>query len=250
MSVYGLVVGRNETTRYLQSCLKWNVPIFDRVLYYDDQSQDESVAIAQEAGCEVIVRSKWVPTFMEHEGAFRQHSLDSLDDLFHPVHGEDWVFVFDTDEFLVSSWEHGDTRSLVNMVIDTAQETNAGSVRIARPEFWEVNARSAFRRTDGFWGGMTCVRLFRWYGPGQLRNKAMGCGTEPNYVFTRAIFTGSYPLHLLHYGYVDNQDLKDKYERYSTIEHGHNDGHIQSIVQKPRLEPWHGAIPNVWRGIR
>lgn len=250
MSIYGLIVGKNESYRYLQSCLRWNVPIFDRVLYYDDQSDDDSVAIAKSEGCEVVVRSKWIPAFIEHEAAFRQHSLDCLDDLFHPQNGQDWVFVFDTDEFLVSSWTEGDTRTLLNAIIDKAEREDAGAIRISRPEFWAADKDSAEQRVDGFWGNITCTRLFRWFGPGQLRNKAMGCGSEPTYITKRSILAGSYPLQLLHYGYVNDQDLQDKYKRYSTIEHGHNDKHIQSIIQKPTLEKWQGPIPEVWRGVK
>src|SRR5690606_21343791 len=98
--LFGLMVTRNEADRYLQACLEWHAPLFDGLLVYDDHSDDATFHVVRHVGATYVRRPVGVPSFMEHEGHFRQDSLDQLVARFGLAAG-DWVAVIDTDEFLV-----------------------------------------------------------------------------------------------------------------------------------------------------
>lgn len=247
MSVYGIIVGKDEAHRYLEASLSWNVPLFDGVFYYDDCSGDESVEIAEAAGCMTAVRSPHAPSFMEHEGRFRQTAYNLFNILFTPVPKLDWVFSFDADEFIMSI-NGVPTKIAIKEAINKAVSTDAYSVRLSVPEIWGDEDGVPQRRVDGFWGAIYCTRLFRWQGVGSIRDKQMGCGSEPTYVTPATISRYTSYLCLMHYGYANRDDLVEKYQRYSTIEHGHNNNHIQSIVGEPELVPWDREVPYVYRG--
>lgn len=245
MRVFALIVTRNECDRYLQACLEWHIPIFDAVMVYDDQSTDRTKSITIEAGSSYTCRPDSVPTFMEHEGQFRQDSLMALEELWDLQPG-DWVMGVDTDEFLVAERS---TRQAILDSITQAEMTRCKSVMIPRPELWSLTPPA--ERVDGFWGGIRCTRLFRFEPGGAIRDVPMGCGNEPTYINSAPICHNSFGLHLLHVGYVDAADREEKFQRYSTLaDHGHNKDHINSILGKPRLREWEGTLPPIWRGLR
>lgn len=240
MRCFALVVTRNESDRYLQSCLAWHVPLFDGVMVYDDQSTDSTFEIVAKSGSSLTVRPDPVPTFMEHEGRFRQDSLEALEILYELEPG-DWVFVVDTDEFVVATQEQ------LQRTIDLASRAGAKSVRIKRPELWQLDP--PMERVDGYWGSIQCTRLFRWEPGGKIRDLPMGCGNEPTYINQAKVYEQS-AIHLLHVGYVEPDDRQEKYDRYSSLkDNGHNDKHIKSILAVPDLKPWSGDLPEIWRGV-
>jgi hypothetical protein len=245
VKVYGLVVTRNECDRYLQACLAWHVPMLDGVLVYDDTSTDDTFNVVAPSGASYTVKPDVVPTFMEHEGRFRQDSLDALAICYELREG-DWVFVIDTDEFVVA--DKGTRFDAIRAAASQAEKDGCKSVLIPRPELWNLDPPQV--RVDGLWGGIKCTRLFRWEPGGRLNDKAMGCGNEPTYVAQNKIFTQS-NVRMLHVGYVDENDRKEKFDRYSNLgNHGHNDKHINSILDSPTLVRYSGAMPTIWRGIQ
>jgi hypothetical protein len=243
MKVYGLLVMRNEESRYLEHCLSWMVPIFDEVFVFDDQSTDSSAEIALDHGCRVVVRPDQVPSFMTHEGLFRLASWKAFMSVVKPKADQDWVLSFDADEFLVS--DSGDTRQAVDLAVNYATRKNRAGVVLPVPEIFKVDESGHYSRTDGYWGNIRGPRLFEIRDNATWRQKAMGCGSEPEYVVLRPPLQDSCGLHLLHYGYAKDEDKKLKYERYASIDHGHNDSHINSIIKKPTLELWRGPTPEV-----
>lgn len=245
VKVYGLVVTRNECDRYLQACLAWHVPMLDGVLVYDDTSTDDTFNVVAPSGASFTIKPDVVPTFMEHEGRFRQDSLDALA-ICYELNEGDWVFVIDTDEFVVA--DKGDRSKAIRALASQADKESCKSASIPRPEMWSIDPPQI--RVDGLWGGIRCTRLFRWEPGGRLSDKAMGCGNEPTYVNEGKVFQQS-AVRMLHVGYVDPDDRKEKFDRYSNLKsHGHNDKHIKSILDDPRLVRYSGAMPNVWRGVR
>ena len=73
MRLIGVVIGRNEASRYLQASLAWNASFFDEFVYIDDRSTDGSAKIALSHVDRVILLGDKAPEFDEHEGRFRAH---------------------------------------------------------------------------------------------------------------------------------------------------------------------------------
>lgn len=240
------MVGRNEAHRYLQASLFHLTNVCDQVFFYDDRSTDNTVGVALDAGCTVSVRKEKDPSFLEHEGRFRQNAFDLLDDAFHPGPG-DWILSVDADEIVTP------TRSELNGLIAESIAQRTLSVVLSIPEIFSVSEDEQNMlydpqvRTDGFWNRIRGFRLYEYHSGGTFKNKKMGCGSEPTYVENGPKLK-ALTYHILHLGYAHPDDRQEKYERYSQTEHGHNNSHIQSIIKPPKLQPWRGRFPEVWRG--
>ena len=243
--VHGITVCRNEAGRWLESSLAWNSALCDTFFMYDDQSTDDSPTIATNTGVTVIRRPDDVPSFLEHEGRFRQGAWDAFEATVQPVEG-DWVLSIDTDEFLVSNRSHIPNRLALRASAAFGELSGYTASMVPIPEIWGL--APVMRRTDGAWGGVRSTRLFRYQGGGVFRDKAMGSGSEPSYVGKRATFS---EVNILHAGYAHADDVRAKFERYTTLlAHGHADAHIQSIIAMPTLEPYEGRVPDWYRGVR
>jgi glycosyltransferase involved in cell wall biosynthesis len=240
IKIHGIMVMKNESSRYLRSCLEWMSNFFDSLFIYDDQSTDSSVEIASNFGL-VKVRESSVPSFIENESAFRMSAWKAFEESIKPSIG-DWVFSFDADEFLVFG------EDLVP-VIETAQSQGCVGVSIPFPEVFDIQNDTPFVRVDGFWGSIRGPRLFEYRHGGVWNPKKMGCGSEPTYVSSGSISYTCQRLAVLHYGYAKDIDKQKKWERYGNMDfHGHDDAHIRSIMADPTLERWSGQIPVVAYG--
>lgn len=247
--IYGLLCTKNEAGRYLDACLEWHKQFLDAIFVYDDQSDDDTVKLAQSHGAQVVVRPDDVPTFLEHEGKFRQASLEALEQRF-PMKVGDWILVVDADEFLTGATDK------IGDIAWQADLKGSKAVRLIRPEVWSADEVEGWfinpvARMDGWWGKITCTRLFRWEPGGKIRDKAMGCGNEPLYIHQTPIFDPVDTLYLVHLGYMQLEDRIDKFNRYSSMyNHGHNPEHIRSILESYDCTPWKGPWPDVWEGVR
>lgn len=257
------MVARNEADRYLDACLSWARSFVDEIAFFDDNSTDQTVDVAAAHQVKVCSRGEASPSFLENESQFRSAAWEWLEDVLDPT-ADDWVLALDADEFLVCA--NGDLRSGVEGQVDLAESQGALSVRLPVPEVFEVTVASTRTwtdefgghtasyltspqvRVDGFWGKIAGTRLFRYQPHGQFSGRAMGSGAEPTYVLKGKIHESS-GVHLMHYGYAWPEDREAKYQRYSSLEHGHNNAHIQSILQRPTLAPFIAVPePMVWRG--
>lgn len=247
VSVFGLMVTKNEAHRYLDAATLHAVSYLDGLLVFDDHSTDSTCEIAQNNGAIVQRRPDEAPSFLEHEGAFRQSSLECLAKTFELQRG-DWVLGIDADEFMVSK---DNIRDQLIDNINNAETYDCWSIIFGRFEVWNiVSSVELDFRWDGQWGNMRCTRLFRWDPGGSINQRAMGCGNEPTYTTQRPMYPGK-EIAMLHFGYADRIDAQEKYERYTALlDHGHENTHIQSIVEEPTLLNWQGEYPEVWRGVR
>lgn len=251
--IFGQMVCRNEASRYLDAVLAWHMPLLDGIHVYDDRSDDDSVELALAHSCEVTRRPTHVPAFLSHEGRFRDHAWRSFEDTFRPTQ-DDWVLSFDADEFLISgaaTFRHvtnDDRKVLMDECVNAAPDVRGLLLQI--PEVFALDPLQV--RVDGYWGGITAPRLFRYQPLGTFQDTAMGCGAEPTYVADSLVEPIS--LKLMHYGYADPVDRHEKYLRYSSLSHGAASAgmssHVQSIPADGRLETWIGPRPVVWRGRR
>lgn len=237
--IYGVLVAKNEANRYLEACLAHMMPIFDQVFVFDDLSIDGTPDIARSMGCEVAVRSELQPSFVDHEGRFRQSAWVTMYGRLKPKIG-DWAFAFDADEFLVGE----NVGKVLRDKIDLALHDGHDGLTIQIPEVFGYSVDGEpMVRTDGFWKEITGVRAAPIRPGMRFRNKAMGCGSVPDYA-TNPLAVEE--LHLLHYGYAEYQDRCAKYDFYSSLtDSGHNPEHINSILTQPMLRVWEESFPKI-----
>lgn len=242
MRIHGLIVAKNEADRYLRDSLTHARSIFDTVHLFDDQSTDGTLSIARELGCTATVRKDNEPSFLEHEGRFREAAWDSMELKSKPQKG-DWVFVFDADEFVVSS---RGARPRLEAAIIEAHIAGCDSIRMPIIEIFGTSPSGVpMQRTDGYWPRIDGVRLGRYQRlDSSFRDKSMGCGVLPSYSFNPLRVKDD--LFILHYGYAIYEDRCAKYDRYKSMkDHGHNPAHIDSIMREPTLIGWKGPVPQM-----
>lgn len=249
-TIYGFTVGGNEAHRYLTDMLTHLGEVVDFVWYYDDQSTDGSLQIAEQLiTVHSTRRPDSVPSFLEHEGRFRQDAWTTFENTLLPETG-DWILVMDTDERLVSTGNNVCVRCELDQVIDAAERQGAETVLLPVPEVFGYDSDGwPLVRKDGFWGTIAGTRLFRYRPGGVFQDKPMGSGAEPTYVQGARRSSYAAGLHLMHFGYADARDQEAKYARYTSLEaHGHNNAHVNSIMIGPRqLERWPGGAVDLRR---
>lgn len=244
MRLLAHLVARDEADRYLSSVLA-ALPT-EHIHLYDDQSTDDTAALAFAMGAEVRVRPDRVSTFMEHEGAFRQAAWNSMVDTLKPEPG-DWVLALDCDEILVA--DGGDVPGVIQEAILAAQEGGSVGVKLPIPELWKVDEGGPWQRTDGYWAGLAQPRLFAYRPVAEFNQARLGCGSVPLYVVEGHLSRHTYGLAIAHLGYVDPSDRAHKYRRYAGRP-GHSPKHVSSILTGARLERAAFTLPPVTRGAR
>lgn len=241
----GVVPVKNEADNWLDACLDWASNFLDGIFVYDDQSYDDSIEVALLHTQHVRRRANSDPSFLEHEGQFRQNAWRGMEEALEPEDG-DWILAFDADEFLVGGFDNR-VADRLSLVREAAEEMYADAIALNRPEIWSLGQPPKVR-TDGWWQGND-IRLVKWKPNGQFRNKKMGCGSVPK-DNTRAL-SAVQSVNLLHLGYSSQEERQKHYDRYRAMrDHGHNPKHIASIIQKPTLSDYNGPMPRLWRGIR
>lgn len=240
--IYGSMVVRNEEGRYLESCILWMQQFVNQIFIYDDRSTDRTAEIALDLGCRVVRRPESNPSFIEHEGKFRWSAWRAFEKVIQPE-SDSWILSFDADEFLVAE---KDIHATLEKAIFYANKKNHVGVILPFPEIFKIEDDKFYYRTDGLWNTIKGPRLFRYREGGAWKMKPMGCGSEPDYVSKGTLSTQNMGLTMLHLGYAKNEDKQAKYDRYSSLqEHGHNNKHIESIIEKPTLKLWEGKVPTL-----
>lgn len=227
MTVHCIMIVRNEADRHLVRALESAASVAGygggKLIITDDASTDATREIC--ARYTRTIQRFAAPVFWANESRARQAHLDYAS--LYMAEG-DWVLSLDADE----------TINNPELLVATAVEMPWRYEAIGLPlyEFWEPDQY----RVDGYWFGTMTSRLFRWHSGARIRDKRMGCGSEPTYV-AEAVQAGRWMkqtnVHLLHWGYVREEDRVRKHAAYMARlgGHGHNDAHVQSIVEPPRL---------------
>lgn len=240
MRIFGLMVTKNEADRYLDLALSAARPVVDDLFVFDDGSTDTTVAVAEGHGCLVTSRHPSGPSFLEHEGRFRQQAWDVFENAVEPEVG-DWVLALDADEIVTAI---GDPRELLLEAAKLSNDRGELARLIRIPEIFDVRDGKPYARMDGWWGKIRGTRFFAYRKGGLFADKPMASGSEPTYIQARIgeIVEGFWLLHL---GYACHDDRVEKYRRYSERA-GHADQHVASILQDPQLAQWVGpSIPRL-----
>lgn len=242
MKVIAYMPIKDEVDRYLEPCLRDLSKAVDEIVIYDDRSTDDSVSVAKKYTDHVTVRPSHLPSFLEHEGRFRQAAWDYMVERCNPT-DEDWILAIDADEWIYAESTDLTLRRLKEVLGKIPW--NYTALMIQKHEIFDIQDGVPQERIDGYWGSIIGTRLVRFLPGGTFNDKAMGCGSEPSYC-SQSPSRVEHDLFLLHYGYVQPEDRVMKHERYTTlVDHGHSNSHIASIVAEPELRPWTGRHPEL-----
>lgn len=218
MLVAHLVV-KDEADRYLSECLSALAPLVDRIHVFDDRSHDTTPHIANAAGADVHIRPHSCPSFLDHEGQFRQAAWESMGKLPHHA----WVVCVDADEFFT-----GEIQPLCTGMNKAFRVREVFNVTNGKPQV----------RIDGYWDRVTALRLVPWTEHSEFPDLRLGCGSVPE-IHASAGFAIVDRPEILHYGYARKEDRVAKYRRYTNFR-GHNPRHVSSILRSGELRPYSG----------
>lgn len=239
MSTYAIMVVKNEAGRYLAQSVAWLRQAVDELVVFDDGSIDATVRVARETGALVGVRDFGAPAFLENESKFRQSAWWFLEATLQPT-GNDFVVSVDADEFLVDRGDRS-PREALEEVIAQAREEGCDSIEIPKAEVFGALDSRPLVRTDGEWGKIREQRIAHWPDSPTFRDQKLAGGSLPK--LSGPVLRAGNPT-LLHLGYMRPVDRLAKYQRYRALS-GHSRKHIESIKERPALEPWANPLPDL-----
>ena len=220
------MIGRNESSRFLEDVLQRLSTQVDKIIFTDDCSTDNTMEIAARYA-EVFQTPEQL--FNVHEGKLRAFAWGNLEK-FASV--GDWVVAIDCDEKLY----HSD-----DMPIKDVLSTSPFDVVNVR--FYHMWNETQYR-VDKLWTPNNSTRIFRYLENGGFNNRQLACGSEPTYVgemIARKNYWVNSKLMMQHLGYIKDEDKISKHERYSQLDGGafHQLDHINSIIDNdPVLINW------------
>lgn len=224
--IYAQMIGRNESSRFLEEVLSRLTEQVDKIIFTDDCSTDNTPEIAAKYA-EVFQTPEQL--FNVHEGKLRAFAWGNLEK-FAKV--GDWIIAIDCDEKLYH------TQDLAIREVLKSSPYDVVNVR-----FYHMWNETQYR-VDKLWTPNNSSRIFRYLDNGGFLNRKLACGSEPSYVvewLRRKNYWVNSNLVMQHLGYIRDEDKVAKYERYSQLDGGefHQLNHINSIIDKdPVLINW------------
>ena len=220
------MIGRNESSRFLEDVLVRLSTQVDKIIFTDDCSTDNTPEIAAKYA-EVFQTPEQL--FNVHEGRLRAFAWGNLEK-FAKI--GDWIVAIDCDEKL----HHLDNASIRDTL-------NSSPFDVVNVRFYHMWNNSQYR-VDKLWAPNNSTRIFRFIENGGFVNRKLACGSEPTYVrdmVSRKNYWLNSRLIMQHLGYVKDEDKILKHQRYSQLDGGefHQLAHINSIVDnEPVLINW------------
>lgn len=224
--IYAQMIGKNEANRFLEPVLERLSEQVDKIIFTDDCSTDSTPQIAAKYA-EVFQTPE--PLFTVHEGKLRSFAWSNLEKF---AKKGDWVIAIDCDEKLY----HNNNLNVQNILASSPYD-------VVNVRFYHMWNETQYR-VDKLWAPTNSSRIFRFIENGGFLDRKLACGSEPTYVASwiasRNFWLDS-GLVMQHLGYINDDDKKSKYERYSKLDGGefHNINHINSIIdENPVLINW------------
>lgn len=224
--IYAQMIGRNESSRFLEDVLQKLSGQVDKIIFTDDCSTDNTPEIAAKYA-EVFQSPE--PLFKVHEAKLRAYAWGNMEKF---AKKGDWIVAIDCDEKLFHL-ENVDIRTVLN-------QSPQDVVNVRFYHMWNENQY----RVDKLWAPNNSSRIFRFVEGGGFANRKLACGSEPTYVvdwMRQGNFWKDSKLVMQHLGYILDEDKQIKHERYTEIDGGefHNLDHINSILDSnPVLIDW------------
>lgn len=220
------MIGRNESSRFLEDVLQRLSTQVDKIIFTDDCSTDNTPEIAAKYA-EVFQTPEQL--FNVHEGKLRAFAWGNLEK-FASV--GDWVVAIDCDEKLY----HSDDVPIKDVL-------STSPFDVVNVRFYHMWNETQYR-VDKLWTPNNSTRIFRYLENGGFNNRQLACGSEPTYVgemIARKNYWVNSKLMMQHLGYIKDEDKISKHERYSQLDGGafHQLDHINSIIDNdPVLINW------------
>ncbi len=218
MTIVGALRIRNEA-RWIKRSIESILPICQRVHIFDDNSEDDTVAICESIPGVVVYRS---PFNTVDESRDKNLLLDQVD----KGGGADWIIMIDGDEVLQEDEGHHGIYELACAL----QKTQASCLSFPILYLWN---REDQIRVDGAYGDFNRESVFRYQGERFRRTGHGGsfhCGSVPPVLRANRGYVKGAPL--LHMGYLDREDRVRKYEFYNRLDPGnkHEDGYRHMVI--------------------
>jgi len=249
-SVFGVLRVKNEE-RWIKRCLESLFAVCDVVVIFDDHSTDNTESIVRSlCGNRSVLADGWLSRdkyrtiqYVRSPYAVSNEARDR-DFLWATalIHGHpDWVLALDGDEAL--------SRAALSYLCECPNLPEVGLLPIVY--LWDGENQ---RRVDGIYGdapdGYPKLRFPRLlYTKGytfdqlkQMKFKRTGrgpdlhCGSLPQLPVSRAMTCALVAAPILHFGYVDPDLRRKKYEYYTSLDPGNRaEGEYKHIIGEPDL---------------
>jgi len=191
--------------RWLGRALAKMSQVADEIVVFDDHSTDNTIKIAEGFGkVKVILENDRLESDF-NEARDREKLLGLCKE-----RNPDWIIITDGDEELEEKFDREAAERLMNPV---KPGTFAYIFRYIT--HWDSED---LQRTDGVFGRMANIRMFRNL-PNQHifsdHPQGLHCNSAPAIPFENISMT---PYRIRHYGYIDAEDRKRKYEWYQRMD--------------------------------
>jgi hypothetical protein len=196
-----IAVCRNEAdTGHINTFLKWNIPLFDNVLIYDDASSDDTVKLLKQFGVEVMENEI---SFFKNELLIREKILAEAKVRF-PRTG--WFMILDLDEVLTCSQEE------LMTIIDKAESQNCTGVRFRLVNLWKSEI---YFRTDEYFNRVAKIHLWKNQREMYFSGES-GLHRELHPISIQAIYAQE-SIRILHLGFSTREKIVTKFLTYKNF---------------------------------
>ena len=201
MRITLIAVCRNEAnTGHIEKFLKWNVPIFDHTLIYDDASKDDTINQLKHAGIDVIENEI---SIFRNELLIREKLLAEAKVRFPET---DWFMILDFDEILTCE------KAELLEIIEQAELEKCTGVSFKLVNLWKSEE---YFRTDEYFNKVEKIHLWKNVST-MLFSGESGLHRELHPVSIKAIYAQD-SLRILHLGFSTREKIVRKFLTYKNL---------------------------------
>lgn len=218
MEITLIAVCRNEAnTGHINTFLKWNIPLFDNVLIYDDASSDDTITLLKQSGVEIMENEI---SIFKNELLIREKILAEAKVRFPRTA---WFMILDLDEVLTCSRED------LMKIIEKAENQNCTGVRFRLVNLWKSEV---YFRTDEYFDKVAKIHLWKnqcdMYFSGES-----GLHRELHPISIQAIYAQD-SIRILHLGFSTREKIVQKFVTYKNF--GQESRSLWRIIDERYME--------------